>query len=45
VQKKCHTSVLSYYRKNRLRVFEKWLLTKALVYNKKEVTGEWRKIA
>jgi len=35
----------SYYRKNRLGVFEKWLLMKALEYNKKEVTGGWRKIA
>jgi hypothetical protein len=28
-----------------LGTFEKLLLTKALVYNKKEVTGGWRKIA
>jgi hypothetical protein len=33
------------HEEHRLGVFEKWLLIKALVYNKKEVTGGWRKTA
>ena len=32
-------------KEHTLGVFEKWLLMKALVYNKKEITAGWRKMA